>query len=181
MKMKIFKPIKDFCTRVQKRAEQNRSSKEMLHTLEELAVVHETLNKFRSAGLLYVDFKHNNVTISISLAEQFLFDDVYWQRFLNQVYGWAVFQYGVSEYSRMFRECKANAEALAYKANPNLTESEKTLAKMQAVAKFDAEHGGKHMTVPDLQFYVIGLDNDPVIVARLINGRFETASVPGSK
>ena len=38
-----------------------------------LATVFETLNKFRKAGLLYVDFKHNAVTIEQGLAEQFLF------------------------------------------------------------------------------------------------------------
>lgn len=173
-----IKAISDFCNRVKTRAEHSKQNRITMHTLQELAVVHETLNKFRNAGLLYVDFKHNNVTISQDLASQFLFNDADWQKFLNQIHMWAVFQLSVSEYTRMFRECQADAEAKAYKENPDITEGERRLARMQAVSKFDAEHGGKHMNVPDMNFYVLSSqDNTPIIVAKRINGRFESAAV----
>lgn len=174
-----FKSIKEFFSRVNVRAQKRRENKEMMRNLQAVAVVFETLNKFRNASMLYVDFKRNTVTIAQALAEQFIYDDRTWQKFLGDVHLWAVYQFSVAEYTKKFNEAKANAEAKAYKANPDLTEADRALAKMKAVAQMDMEYGGKQMQLPNLQFVVLGVaDGAPIVVAKLINGRYETASVP---
>lgn len=151
----------------------------MMRNLQAVAVVFETLNKFRNASLLYVDFKRNVVSIAQVLAEQFIYDDKTWQKFLGDIHLWAVYQFSVAEYTKKFNEIKANAEARAYKENPNLTDADRALAKMRAVSQMDSEYGGKPVQLPNLQFVVLGVaDGAPIVVAKLINGRYETASVP---
>lgn len=174
-----FKAIKEFFARVNVRARKRRENKELIHNLQSVALVFETLNKFRNASMLYVDFKRNTVTIAQVLAEQFIYNDKDWQRFLGDVHLWAVYQFSVAEYTKKFNEAKANAEAKAYKDKPDLSEADRALAKMRAVAQLDAEYGGKQMDLPNIQFVVLGIaDGAPIVVAKLINGRYETASVP---
>lgn len=177
--MNIFKRIEAFFRQVNANVENRRKNRRMFNDLQRVAVVHETLNKFRSAGLLYVDYKHKNVTIAQSLAEYFIYSEAEWQNFLKQLHQWAVFQFSVNEYTRLFREVQANAEHEAYKANPDIDESGRRLARLKAVSKFDHEHGGKIMTdIPDMQFYVIGIEGgEPLLVSRLINGKYETATI----
>lgn len=85
-----------------------------MRTLQETALLFETLNKFKSAGLLYYDFRHNIVTIAQALAEHFIYDDEDWQRFLRQCHLWAAYQYSINEYTKMYNKVQADAEAAAW-------------------------------------------------------------------
>lgn len=178
-----------------------RTDSATMRTLQETALLFETLNKFKSAGLLYFDFRHNIVTIAQALAEHFIYDDEDWQRFLRQCHLWAAYQYSINEYSKMYNKVQADAEAAAYaakfekfessKGNPSnsqppqtplssLTPDERRAARMAAVAKLDAETAShRALPIPDLQFLVLGAaDGKPICVARQIDGIFHTAVVP---
>ena len=91
-----------------------RADSATMRTLQETALLFETLNKFKSAGLLYFDFRHNIVTIAQALAEHFIYDDEDWQRFLRQCHLWAAYQYSINEYTKMYNKVQADAEAAAY-------------------------------------------------------------------
>lgn len=161
-----------------------------MRTLQETAMLFETLNKFKSAGLLYFDFRHNIVTIAQALAEHFIYDDEDWQRFLRQCHLWAAYQYSINEYTKMYNKVQADAEAAAYAAKKAegatapteaaLTPDERRAARMAAVAKLDAETAShRALPIPDLQFIVLGAaDGKPICVARQIDGIFHTAVVP---
>lgn len=166
-----------------------RTDSAIMHTLQETALLFETLNKFKSAGLLYFDFRHNIVTIAQALAEHFIYDDDDWQRFLRQCHLWAAYQYSINEYTKMYNKVQADAEAAAYaeKQAPvtegsarGLTPDERRAARMAAVAKLDAETAShRALPIPDLQFLVLGAaDGKPICVARQIDGVFHTAVVP---
>ena len=178
-----WNPFKSIIERRRKRKEE----RAMMHTLEGLAVIFETLNAWRRAGLLYVDFKRNTVTIAQILAEYFLYEDKSWQKFLGDIHRWAVYEFSVMEYTRQFNKVKADAEAAAYaeknrgnELKSDLTDAERKIARMRAVSEFDAtyQHDSTN-TLPDLQFVVLGIaDGSPIIVARQIDGRYEMAAVP---
>lgn len=167
-----------------------RADSATMRTLQETALLFETLNKFKSAGLLYFDFRHNIVTIAQALAEHFIYDDEDWQRFLRQCHLWAAYQYSINEYTKMYNKVQADAEAAAYAAKQAegatahteaaLTPDERRAARMAAVAKLDAETSShRALPIPDLQFLVLGAaDGKPICVARQIDGIFHTAVVP---
>lgn len=179
----------NFIKRFFEQRRKKRQAVQVKHTLEQLSLIHETFGMYRKSGLLYVDFKRNTVTIAQILAEYFIYNDDDWQRFLKQLYHWAVYEYSVNEYTRLFNKAKADAEAEANKAKRaeaaekndtelSLTEAERQIAKMRAASKFDSEYGGRPVAVPDLQFIVLGIaDGKPLCVAQLVNGKFETAVV----
>ena len=156
--------------------------------LEAVAVVFEALDRFRKGNLLYVDFKRNAVTISAPLAQLFIYEDKDWQNFLHNLHLWAVCQYNINEYTRNYNKLMADAEAEAYH-NKNmqraeadrqpLTDAERRLARMRAAASFDSSKADHRSTLPNLQFVVIGaIDGEPLAVARLKDGVYETLPVP---
>lgn len=171
-----WNPFKKIADRRRRKKEADR----LMRSLQELSVVFETLNKFRQARLLYVDFKRNTVTIAQSLAEFYIYDEEAWQNFLRQLNLWATYEYSVMEYTKQFSKVKADAEAAAFREKGSaLDDGEKHIARMRAVAAYDAEQGGRSVALPEIQFVVLGAaDGEPICVARLINGRFETAVVP---
>lgn len=159
--------------------------------LEALAAVFEALDRFRKGNLLYVDFKRKSVTIAAALAELFIYDDQEWQNFLHNLHLWTICQYNISDYKRNYTRAMADAEAEAFR-NKNeqtpdadrepLTEAERKLARMRAAATFDQEQRDRRTTMPDLQFVVIGaFDGEPLVVARLLDGRYETLPVSNEK
>lgn len=156
--------------------------------LQALAVVFEALDRFKRGNLLYVDFKRRSVTISAALAELFIYDDQEWQNFLHNLHLWTICQYNISDYTRNYTKAMANAEAEAFRSKNQqtpdanrqpLTDAERKLARMRAAARFDDEQRDRRSTIPDLQFVVIGAaDGEPLVVARLLDGRYETLPVP---
>lgn len=197
--MSIFTSIRAHLAR----RRDKRTDRATMRTLQETALLFETLNKFKSAGLLYFDFRHNIVTIAQALAEHFIYDDEDWQRFLRQCHLWAAYQYSINEYTKMYNKVQADAEAAAWaekhqtvnnelRADGNtltseapshlhtLTPEERRAARMAAVAKLDAETAShRALPIPDLQFLVLGAaDGKPICVARQIDGIFHTAVVP---
>lgn len=180
------------------RRKAKRTDAATMRTLQETALLFETLNKFKSAGLLYFDFRHNIVTIAQALAEHFIYDDDDWQRFLRQCHLWAAYQYNINEYTKLYNKVQADAEAAAFAekqrtvnseqlwskttqtVNNGLTPDERRAARMAAVAKLDAETAShRALPIPDLQFLVLGAaDGKPICVARQIDGIFHTDVVP---
>ena len=198
--LSFFSSIRRRLVSVRDKWQDRRAQQEVRHTdiatmrtLQETALLFETLNKFKSAGLLYFDFRHNIVTIAQALAEHFIYDDEDWQRFLRQCHLWAAYQYSINEYTKMYNKVQADAEAAAYAEKQasqpqnlktskpqNLTLEERRAARMAAVAKLDAETAShRALPIPDLQFLVLGAaDGKPICVARQIDGIFHTAVVP---
>lgn len=173
--LNIFNWFKKRKEHKRKRKEQNSQYRQM----QAIAVVFETLNKFKQSGLLYVDFKLGNVTISNTLAQFYVDDEAVWQNFLHNVHQWAVYQYSVNEYVRLYHKATADAEAKAYAHNHAITSEERAAVRMKAAETFDDDQVRKQASVPDLQFIVLGAsDGRPLVVAKLINGKYETASVP---
>lgn len=157
--------------------------------LAKLCIVFETLNKFKQAGLLYFDFAHHNVTIAQVLAEFYIYNDEEWQRFLHQLHLWAAYQHSINEYTRLYSKARADGEAEAYRQKNQgrdtkdclpLTDAERQLARLRASQRFDADLAASPVVpLPDVHFYVLGIaDGKPIVVARLINGKYETAAVP---
>lgn len=148
--------------------------------LEQLSLVFETLDRFRKGNLLYIDFKRKAVTISVTLAELFIYDDDEWQKFLHNIHLWAVCQWNISEYTRSYTKAMADAEASVYKEKKEQTTvADRKLARMQAAVDFDRDKVKNGTTLPDLHFYVLGLlDGEPICVARLLDGRYETIPIP---
>lgn len=177
-----------FFRNLKSRIKRSREHRELMHTLQQTAILFETLAKFKSAGLIYYDFRQNIVTIAQVLAEQFLYSDKEWQNFLQQCHLWASYQYSVSEYTRIYSKVQADAEAEAYRAKNEqrpesmrqpLTEAERRLARMRGVSRYDSEHPHTPITPPEIQFVILGAaDGKPLAVARQLDGRFETATVP---
>lgn len=173
--MNIFNWFKKRKETNRKRKEQNAQYRQM----QAIAVVFETLNKFKQSGLLYVDFKHGNVTISNTLAQFYVGDEAVWQNFLHNVHQWAVYQYSVSEYVRLYHKAQADAEAKAYAHNHAITSEERAAVRMKAAETFDDEQVQKQAPVPDLQFIVLGAsDGRPIVIAKRVNGEYITAPVP---
>lgn len=157
--------------------------------LEQTALLFEMLNKFKSAGLLYFDFRHHAVTVAQVLAEHFIYDDQEWQHFLRQLHLWAAYQHGISEYTRLYSKVQADGEAVAYReknlGRPDaerqpLTDAERRLARQRAISAFDAQQADhRPLPLPDIQFLVLGIaDGQPICVSRLLGDRYETAAVP---
>lgn len=177
-----------FFRNLKSRIKRQREKRDMMHTLQQTAILFETLGKFKSAGLIYYDFRQNIVTIAQVLAEHFIYSDKEWQNFLHQCLLWASYQYSVSEYTRIYTKVQADAEAEAYRVKNEqrpesmrqpLTDAERRLARMRAVSRYDSEHPHTPVTPPEIQFVILGAaDGKPLAVARQLNGRFETATVP---
>lgn len=159
--------------------------------LSRLCIVFETLNKFKQAGLLYFDFVHHNVTIAQALAEFYIYSDEEWQRFLHQLHLWAAYQHSINEYTRLYNKSRADGEAAAYREKNQgrdpkdylpLTDAERSLARLRASQRFDADRAASPVVpLPDVHFYVLGIaDGKPIVVARLIDGKYETAAVPNT-
>ena len=174
-----FRSICDYFKSVKHRADARREHRRAMQTIAQVALVHETFNSFRRAGLLFIDFKRQVVTIAQLVASQYIYDPEEWQTFLSNLHLWAVTQYQIAEYTRLYTQAQADAEAKAYKQNKNLTPSERKLAKMEAAARFDEEHADKNIQCPDLQFVVLGMaDGQPMLVARMRDKTYETLPVP---
>lgn len=152
-----------------------------IQELEKLKECFDYLNTCEKANLLHCDFSHKTVTISSILSQFFIYDDTQWQKFLQQVHLWAMFRFSVNAYNRSFTKAMADAEARASKEIGGMLDyNTRRLKRMEAAAAFDPETEVEKC--PDLQFVVIGAtsDNQPLVVARYINGRYEYAAVPDS-
>lgn len=146
--------------------------------LLKIAVIFETLDKFRKGGLIHIDMKRKTVTISSVLSNFFLYDDEQWQNFLHQCHLWATYEFSVEAYRRAFSKTLADAEAKANKENGvALDYDQRRVVRMQAAEAFDADKEVEKC--PDLNFVVIGAteDNKPLLVARYLDGRYKTLSV----
>lgn len=177
--MNLYNKVKTFLSERKERKNRTRDNEQQMQLLKQVAVLHETFNKFKEAGLIYVDVKHKNVTISNVLASFYIDNEEDWQNFLHNVHGWVVYQYSISEYVRLFHKAKADAEARAYENNHAISQAERMQVKMQAAETFDIDQQRERTVIPDLQFIVLGAsDGKPIIVARLINGVYDTSSVP---
>lgn len=169
-----------------------RERREQIRTLEAIAVVFETLDKFAEGNLLYFDPQHHRVIISHVLANFYLYDDKAWQTFLGNVHQWAVFRYTADHYARLYNQAMADADAKAFAAssgvsdaavfggNPSLSgnPADRRLARLQAAAAFDDAHAAEQISVPDLQFIIIDeTDGHPVVVADRKDGRYTTYPV----
>lgn len=173
-----FKAIRDYFRSVKRRADAKAENRRAMRNIEQIALVHETFNTFRRGGLLYVDFAHQTVTIAQLLATQFIYDPESWDNFLSNLHLWAITQYQISEYTRLYTKAQADAEAAAYKRNKNLSPMERKAVKLEAAAAFDAEYGQRNIQCPDLQFVVLGMaDGKPMLVARILDGKYETVPV----
>lgn len=179
--MNLYVKIKSwFATKKERRAKR-KSDRAQMMLLKKTAVVFETLNKFKDAGLIYLDFKHKNVTISNVVASMFIYNESDWQNFLHNVHSWVVYQYSISEYVRLFHKTKADAEATAYEKNHAISHNERQRVRIEAAETFDIDQVRERTIIPDLNFIVIGAsDGKPIVVARLIDGVYETAPVPDS-
>ena len=176
--MNILNRIKSW---VKSRKEHRRSRKifrQQMKQMSAVAVVHETLNKFRQAGLLYIDLKRNNITISAALANFYIGNPTDWQNFLEHLRQWAVFQYSVSEYVRLYNKTILDAAAEA-RAKQNSDSEDVSRAKFEAAERFDSSEVSQKTKMPDFQFIVLGAaDGEPLVVARFVDGRYITAPVP---
>lgn len=174
-----FTSIRDYFRSVKHRADARRDNRRLTKSLEQVALVHETLNSFRRAGLIYIDFKRQIVTVAQIVASQYIYEPEAWQTFLSNLHLWAVTQYQISEYSRLYTQAQADAEAKAFKQNKHITLAERKVVKMEAAARFDDEQAERNIQCPDLQFVVLGMtDGLPMLVARMRNGTYETLPVP---
>lgn len=147
--------------------------------LLKIAIIFETLDKFRKADLLHIDFNRHIVTISSILSQHYLYDQEVWQRFLHQLHLWAVYEFSVVAYRHAYTKVLADAEAAAFrKQGTPLDYDAKRIARMEAAEGFDAQKEVEKC--PDIQFVVIGAtrDNQPLLVARYIDGEYRTLSVP---
>lgn len=176
--MNLIHCFNQWLTARRERRQRRKQFNEQLRTMRALTVVFETLNKFKQAGLLYVDFKRQNVTISNVLASFYIYDDAAWRNFLSNVHRWVVYQYSVNDYVRRYTKMQADAEAKAKAESTLYDEDDKQATRMDAAARFD-EESVQSSTIPDLQFIVLGAANGrPIVVARLINGEYVTDAVP---
>lgn len=177
------------------------SRREQIRTLEAIAVVFETLDKFAEGNLIYYDKPRQMVVISHVLANFYLYDEKDWQTFLGNVHQWAVFKYTSEEYARIYNKAMADAESKAYASrvasgssspqtpfDPLASSQPQTgladnrrLARLQAAATFDDTYAAEQIHVPDMQFVIINeQDGKPIVVASRKDGRYETYPVSNS-
>ena len=164
------------------KAKKSKSAQFDIESLTQLASVFEILDKFRKSNLLHIDFKRNTVTISSVLSQFFIYDDSTWQNFLRQLHLWATFEYSVSAYRRAYTKAMADAEAQAFNETGEMLDYDaRKVKRMEAAERFDPEKEVEKC--PDLQFVVLGAtdDNKPLLVARYLNGRYVSASVPSQE
>lgn len=188
-----------FKSRFLRRKSGQPSRREQMRTLEDIAVLFETLDKFAEGNLIYYDEQRQMVVISHVLANFYLYNETNWQVFLGNVYHWAVFKYTSQEYARLYNKAMADAEAKAYAAsNPSnsqppydpfdsserrsLLADNRRIARMQAAAAFDDAHAAEQIHVPDMQIVIINeQDGQPIVVAARKDGRYETYPVSSSQ
>ena len=161
-----------------------------LKSLSELAIIFETLDKFRKARLIYIDFRtdHMSVTISMFLAQHYLFDEdpSVWSKFLSQCELWATFQYSVNAYNKGKTKFMADYQAQAHLQNPDMEPEDIAAMKMEAAEIFHRQINENPDVIPSFTFYVLGATSDasPLLVARRIKdpdtgvNEFRTLPVP---
>lgn len=161
-----------------------------LRSLQQLAIMFEILDKFRKARLIYIDFRpeHMSVTISMFLAQHYIFDEdpAVWAKFLSQCELWATFQYNVNVYNRSKSKFMADYQSKAYADNPDMEPEDVAAMKMEAAEIFHRQINENPDPVPPFTFYVLGATTDaaPLLVARRLTdpdtgaSEFRTLPVP---